>query len=141
MQELGKGLSRKELQAGKTEGSSAFSALMSYFQNPRFLHLNHPIRHHKKELGHKPFYGLSLVDKLEADGKMLALATRRAFCMEAMVITESCLWTEDRDSGNLLVVKKSQDVVVKKLTAGAYVRVEMNHHPQRRPNIQHPHSL
>ena len=61
--------------------------------------------------------------------------------VEAVVITETGLWTEDGNSSNLLVVKKSQNVVVKKLTAGAYVRVEMNHHPQRRPNIKHPHSL
>jgi hypothetical protein len=105
------------------------------------LHLNHPIRHHTKKLGQKPFYGLRLLDKLQADGEMLALATRGAFGMEAVVITESGLGTEDGDSSNLLVVKKSQDVVVKKLTAGAYVRVEMNHHSQRRPNIEHPHSL
>jgi hypothetical protein len=114
---------------------------MSYLQNRGFLHLNHPVRHHPKEFGHKPFYGLSLVDKLQADGEMLALATRRAFRMQAVVITETGLWTEGGDSSNLLVVKKSQDVVVKKLTAGANVRVEMNHHPQRRPNIKHPHSV
>jgi hypothetical protein len=141
MEELGRALTLRRLRAGKPEGSSAFSAWMSYLQNRGFLHLNHPIRHHSKELGHKPLYGLSLVDKFQADGEMLALATRRAFRMQAMVITEAGLRAEDSDSSNLLVVKKSQNVVVKKLTAGAYVRVEMNHHPQRRPNIKHPHSL
>jgi hypothetical protein len=104
---------------------------VSYLQDGGLLHFNHPICHQTKELGHKPFYNFSPVDKLQADGKVLTLAASRAPGVQAMVRAEAGLRTEDGNSGNLL----------EKLTARADVRVQMDHHPQRRPNIKHPHSL
>jgi hypothetical protein len=114
---------------------------MNDFQDGGLLHFDHPVCHQTKELGHKAFYSLSLVDKLQANREVFPLATSCAFCMEAVVIAEAGLWTEHGNSSNLLVVKKSQNVIMKKLTARADVRVQMNHDPQRRPNIKHPHSL
>jgi hypothetical protein len=61
--------------------------------------------------------------------------------MEAMVRAEAGLRTEDGNSGHLLVVKKRQNVIMKKLMPRAYVRVQMYYHPQRRSTIKHPHSL
>jgi hypothetical protein len=113
---------------------------MSHFQDGGLLHFDHSVGYQKKELGHKPIYDFLLVDKLQPDRKVLALATGRAFGVQAMVIAETGLRAEDGGPGNPSLVKKGQNVVVEKLMAGADIRVQMNYDPQRPSNVQHPHS-
>jgi hypothetical protein len=113
---------------------------MSHFQDRGLLYFDHSIRYQKKELGHYPIDDFSLVDKLQPDWKVLAIATGRALSVQAMVITETRLRTENGGPGNPSLVKKGQNVVMKKLMAGADVSVQMNYDPQRPSNIQHPHS-
>jgi hypothetical protein len=102
---------------------------VSDLQDSGFLHFNHPVCHQTKELGHKPVYNFSPVDKLQANGKMLPLAASRALCVEAMVRAEAGLRPEDGNSRNLLVIEKGQNVIMEKLTARANVRVEVDYHP------------
>jgi hypothetical protein len=113
---------------------------MSHFQDGGLLYFDHSIRYQKKELGHNPIYDFSLVDKLQPDWKVLAVATGRALCVQAMVITETRLGTEDGGPGNSSLIEKGENVVMEKLMAGADVRVQMNYDPQRPSNIQHPRS-
>jgi hypothetical protein len=113
---------------------------MSHFQDGGLLHFDHSIGHQKKELGHKPIDHFSLVDKLQPDRKVLAVAPGRALGMQAVVVTETRLGTKDGGPGNASLIKKGQDVVMEKLMAGADVRVQMNYDPQRPSNVQHPHS-
>jgi hypothetical protein len=113
---------------------------MSHFQDGGLLNFDHSIGHQKKELGHKPIYDFSLVDKLQPDWKVLAVATGRALGVQAMVITETRLGTKDGGPGDPILIKKRQNVVMEKLMAGADVRVQVNYDPQRPSNIQHPHS-
>src|SRR5579859_6438100 len=114
---------------------------MSQFQDRSLLRFNHPICHQTKKLRHEPFYNLALVDKLQKDRQVSPFAPRRAFGVEAMVIAEACLRTEDSGSSNSLLVKKSENIVMEKFMAGADIRVQMNDDPQRRPDSKHPHSL
>jgi hypothetical protein len=113
---------------------------MSHFQDGGLLNFDHSIGHQKKELGHNPIDDFSLVDKLQPDWKVLAVATGRALGVQAMVITETRLGTKDGGPGNSSLIKKGQNVVMEKLMAGADVRVQMNYDPQRPSNLQHPHS-
>jgi hypothetical protein len=113
---------------------------MSHFQDGGLLYFNHSIGHQKKELGHKPVYDFSLIDKLQPDGKVLAVATGRALGVQPMVITEPRLGTKDGGPGNATLIQKGQNVVMEKLVAGADVRVQVNYDSQRLSNTQHPHS-
>jgi hypothetical protein len=113
---------------------------MSHFQDGGLLHFDHSVGYQEKEFGHKPIYDFSLVDKLQTDRKVLAVATGRALGVQAMVITEARLGTEDGGTGNPSVIKKGQNVVMEKLMTGANVRVQMNYDSERPSNIQHPHS-
>jgi hypothetical protein len=110
---------------------------MSHFQDGGLLYLDHSVRHQKKEFGHKPIHDLSLVDKLQADRKVLAVATGRAPGVQAMVVTETSLGTEDCGPGNPSLIKKGEYVVMEKFMAGADVRVQVNYDPQRPSDIQH----
>jgi hypothetical protein len=71
---------------------------------------------------------------------VLAVAAGRALGVQAMVITEARLGTEDGGPGNSSLIKKGQNVIMEKLMAGADVRVQMNYDSQRPSNVQHPHS-
>jgi hypothetical protein len=113
---------------------------MSHFQDGGLLHFDHSVGYQKKEFGHKPIYDFSLVDKLQPDRKVLALAAGRAFGVQAMVIAETRLRAEDGGPGNPSLIKKGQNVVMEKLMAGADIRVQMNYDPQRPSNVQYPHS-
>jgi hypothetical protein len=108
---------------------------MSHFQDRGLLYLDHSVCYQKKELRHKLIYDFSLVDKLQPDRKVLALATGRAPGVQAMVITETRLGTEDGGAGNSSLIKKGQNVVMEKRMAGADVRVQMNYDPQRPSNV------
>jgi hypothetical protein len=96
---------------------------MSHFQDGGLLYFNHSVGYQKKEFGHKPIYDFSLVDKFQSDWKVLTVAPGRALRVQAMVITETRLGTEDGGPGNPSLIEKGQNVVMEKLTAGADVRV------------------
>jgi hypothetical protein len=113
---------------------------VSHFQDRGLLYFDHSIGYEWKELRHKPIYDFLLVDKLQPDRKMLSLATGSAFCVQAMVIAETPLGTEDGGAGYPSLIKKGENVVMEKLVARADVRVQMNYDPQRPSNVQHPHS-
>jgi hypothetical protein len=113
---------------------------MSHFQDGGLLHFDHSVGYQKKEFGHKPIDYFSLVDKLQPDRKVVALAARRALGVQTMVISKARLGTKDGGPGNPSLIKEGQNVVMEKLMAGADVRVQMNYDPQRLSNVQHPHS-
>ena len=81
---------------------------MSHFQDGGLLHFNHSVGYQKKEFGHNPIDDFSLVDKLQPDRKVLTLATRRALGVQAMVIAETRLGTEDGGPGNPSLIKKAR---------------------------------
>jgi hypothetical protein len=96
---------------------------VSHFQDRGLLYFDHSIGYQKKELGHNPIDDYLSVDKLQPDRKVLALATGCALGVQAMVVTETRLGTEDGGPGNSSLIKKGQDVVMEKLMARADVRV------------------
>ncbi len=113
---------------------------MSHFQDGGLLHFDHSVGYQEKQVGYEPIDDFWLVDKLQPDGKVLAVAAGRALGVQAMVVTETRLGAEDGGPGNPSFIKKSQNVVMEKFMAGADVRVQMNYDSQRPSNLQRPHS-